>query len=304
MTVHLHNESEKIRIKRGVRHGDIISLKLFMATLESIFRRLNWENKGVKIDGEFLSNLRFADDIFLCTETPQELQQMLRELSDESGRMCRKMNIAKTKVMVVDNIPINVNNVLIENVQGYHSTCSWDNTSASRKKEPGQRDTAKNHGRLGDIRQNSGISSKANLAISNLRPHRPKWKEVCSTSQGGQGRAGEGRAGQGRAGQGRAGQGRAGQGRAGQGRAGQGRAGQGRAGEGRGGEGEGRGGEGRGGEGRGGGGEGRGNRPSNAHQSTLHIWVILLRPGRYCDMEVEHLVKHFIFSLLQMKYKH
>ena len=30
-----------------------------------------------------------------------------------------KMNITKTKVMVVDNTPINVNNVLIENVQGY-----------------------------------------------------------------------------------------------------------------------------------------------------------------------------------------
>ena len=30
-----------------------------------------------------------------------------------------KMNIAKTKVMVVDNTPINVNNVLIENVPGY-----------------------------------------------------------------------------------------------------------------------------------------------------------------------------------------
>ena len=73
----------------------------------------------MKIDGEFLSNLRFADDIFLCKETPQELQQMLQELSDESRRMGLKMNIAKTKVMVVDNTPINVNNVLIENVQGF-----------------------------------------------------------------------------------------------------------------------------------------------------------------------------------------
>ena len=52
----------------------------------------------MKVDGEFLSNLHFADDIFLCTETPQELQQMLQELSDES----RRMNIAKTKLMVVD----------------------------------------------------------------------------------------------------------------------------------------------------------------------------------------------------------
>ena len=110
VTVHLHKGSEKVRIKRGVRQGDTISPKLFTATLESVLRTLNRENKGVKIDGEFLSNLRFADDIFLCTETPQELQQMLQELSDESRRMGLKMNIAKPKVMVEDNTPINVNN--------------------------------------------------------------------------------------------------------------------------------------------------------------------------------------------------
>ena len=50
MTVHLHKVSEKIRIKKGVRQGDTFSPKLFTATLESIFRRLNWENKGVKTD--------------------------------------------------------------------------------------------------------------------------------------------------------------------------------------------------------------------------------------------------------------
>ena len=61
----------------------------------------------MKIDGEFLSNLRFADDLFLCPETQQELRQMLQELSDENRRMGLKMNIAQTKVMVVDNTPIN-----------------------------------------------------------------------------------------------------------------------------------------------------------------------------------------------------
>ena len=49
--VHLHKEIEKIRFKRGVRQKDTISPTLFTATLDSIFRRLNWENKGVKIDG-------------------------------------------------------------------------------------------------------------------------------------------------------------------------------------------------------------------------------------------------------------
>ena len=80
MIVHLHKESEKFWIKRGVKQGDTSSLKLFTATLKSIFRMLNWDNKGVKIDGEFLSNLHFADDIFLGTVTPHELQQMLQEL--------------------------------------------------------------------------------------------------------------------------------------------------------------------------------------------------------------------------------
>ena len=49
--VYLHKESTKIRIKIGVRQMDTISPKLFTATMESIFRKLNWENKGVKIDG-------------------------------------------------------------------------------------------------------------------------------------------------------------------------------------------------------------------------------------------------------------
>ena len=84
MTVHLHKENKKIRTKRGVRQRNTISPRLFTATLESVFRRLNWERNGLKIDGEFLTNIRFADDIFLCSETQQELQEMLQELSDES----------------------------------------------------------------------------------------------------------------------------------------------------------------------------------------------------------------------------
>ena len=68
----------------------------------------------MKKDGECITNRRFVDEIFLCIETPQELQPMLQE----SRRMGLKMNIAKSKVMLVDNAPIDVNNVLIENVEG------------------------------------------------------------------------------------------------------------------------------------------------------------------------------------------
>ena len=44
---------------------------------------------------------------------------MLQELSDESRRMGLKMNITKTKVMVVDNTAINVYKELIENDEVY-----------------------------------------------------------------------------------------------------------------------------------------------------------------------------------------
>ena len=56
----------------------------------------------MKIDGEFLSNLRFADDIFICTETPQELQQMPQELSDESRRMGRLVHNYQMEVYTRD----------------------------------------------------------------------------------------------------------------------------------------------------------------------------------------------------------
>ena len=119
MTVHLHKESNKINIRRGVRQGDTISPKLFTAAFASIFRRLTLETRGLKIDGEYLSHLRFADDIFIYANTPYELQQMLKKLADEIENQGLKMNKSKTKVMMENDTPIYVNNTQIENVESY-----------------------------------------------------------------------------------------------------------------------------------------------------------------------------------------
>ena len=50
-TFKLHNNSNKVPIRKGVRQGDTISPKLFTAVLEDIFRNLNWEDKGINING-------------------------------------------------------------------------------------------------------------------------------------------------------------------------------------------------------------------------------------------------------------
>lgn len=66
----------KIRIKRvweyfpiirGVRQGDPLSPKLFLAVLEYIFRRLEWCKYGLNIGGVQLDHLRFADDLILIS---------------------------------------------------------------------------------------------------------------------------------------------------------------------------------------------------------------------------------------------
>ena len=84
---------------------------------------------------------------------------MLQELSDESRQIGLKMNITKAKVMVVDNTPINVNNVLIEHVPGYlylgqHYSLKENNRTKRYNEESWQ---------AGRHIPNTGISSKATL---------------------------------------------------------------------------------------------------------------------------------------------
>ena len=102
-TIKLHKDSERIPIGKGVRQGDTISPKLFTACLEEVFKNLEWENVGIKIDGEYLNNLRFADDIVLMSESGEELQMMLGDLNRESRKIGLKMNMGKTKVMFNEN---------------------------------------------------------------------------------------------------------------------------------------------------------------------------------------------------------
>ena len=73
-----------IKIAKGVRQGDTISPKLFTATPESIFRKIDWEEKGMNIDGENLINLRFAYDTSNTSENAEEWQQMRTDLNRES----------------------------------------------------------------------------------------------------------------------------------------------------------------------------------------------------------------------------
>ena len=103
-TLKLHRDNDKIKLQRGVKQGDNISPKLFTACLQDvIINKLNWEDKGINIDGEHLSHLIFADDIILVANSPEELESMLTDIHLASKPVGLSMNLSKTKVMLNEN---------------------------------------------------------------------------------------------------------------------------------------------------------------------------------------------------------
>lgn len=121
-TVKLHKESNKIPIRKGVRQGDTISPKLFTACLEHIFKDINWEDKGINVNGEKLNHLRFADDIVIIANNFNEMESMLQDLDIASRKRGLKMNMKKTKVMADQSVkhkPIIINGTELEHVSEY-----------------------------------------------------------------------------------------------------------------------------------------------------------------------------------------
>ena len=60
--------------------------------------RLDEAQAGIKIPGRNISNLRYADDTTLMTES-EELKSLLMTVKEESEKVGLILNIQKTKIM-------------------------------------------------------------------------------------------------------------------------------------------------------------------------------------------------------------
>ena len=54
---------------------------------------------GIKIAGTNINNLRYADNTTLIAEN-EERKSLLMKVKEESGKICLRLNIQKTKIMV------------------------------------------------------------------------------------------------------------------------------------------------------------------------------------------------------------
>ncbi|CAG4915287.1 unnamed protein product [Colias eurytheme] len=118
--IQTERKGEAFKIKKGVRQGDPLSPKLFSSVLEHIFRKINWDEYGINVNGKKLNHLRFADDLILLSENQEGLKTMLTQLDRESRKVGLTMNLDKTKLMT-NNIktPILLDSNQIEYVDEY-----------------------------------------------------------------------------------------------------------------------------------------------------------------------------------------
>ena len=54
---------------------------------------------GIKIAGENINNLRYADDTTFMAESEEELKSLLMKVKEENEKVGLKLNFQKTKIM-------------------------------------------------------------------------------------------------------------------------------------------------------------------------------------------------------------
>ena len=95
-----HGTTDWFQIGKGVHQGCILSLCLFNLYAEYIMRNAELEEAqaGIKIARRNISDLRYADDTILMTET-EELKSLLMKMKEESEKVGLKLNIQKMKIV-------------------------------------------------------------------------------------------------------------------------------------------------------------------------------------------------------------
>ena len=77
-----HGTTDWFQIGKGVRQGCILSTCLFNFYAEYIMRNAGLEETqaGINIAGRNISNLRYADNTTLMTESEEELKNLLMKM--------------------------------------------------------------------------------------------------------------------------------------------------------------------------------------------------------------------------------
>lgn len=80
--------TEEAQIRRGICQSCVLLPTLFNFYSEEIFSEaLSELDSGIRINGKYLNNIRYADDTVLFATNLPDLQQMLYMVRDTSARL-------------------------------------------------------------------------------------------------------------------------------------------------------------------------------------------------------------------------
>ena len=91
-------------VQKGVRQGCILSPYLFSIYTEKIMRDVNWDVRydmfdPIKVNGENIGDLRYADDTALLSHSVSGLDATIRTVKEYSEQKGLLLNARKTKIM-------------------------------------------------------------------------------------------------------------------------------------------------------------------------------------------------------------
>lgn len=85
-----------------MRQGCVLSPLLFNLYSESIFQEVLGERGlGIRVNGVWVNNIRYADDTVLIADNMKDLQELLDAVGDSSKSLGLNINTKKTKFMIV-----------------------------------------------------------------------------------------------------------------------------------------------------------------------------------------------------------
>ena len=95
----------------------MLSPLLFNLYSEAIFQEaLEDVEMGVKVNGVWINNIRYADDTVLIADNIHDLQQLVNKVGEQSKAMGLNINIKKTKFMIISRNPdVFINSILTFN---------------------------------------------------------------------------------------------------------------------------------------------------------------------------------------------
>ena len=113
------------KISQGVRQGCVLSPLLFNIFMAGLAKELSNKDSGLKLDSKKINSIFWADDIVLLTENRDELEALLKIVSDYCCKNKLTINCKKTKCLIfnkngrLSKEQIYMNGVKLDNVREY-----------------------------------------------------------------------------------------------------------------------------------------------------------------------------------------